>query len=255
MSGFLPDEPNAEVRVSPNFGPRRETAKPDMIVLHYTGMTTGGGAEARLCDPASEVSSHYLVHEDGRIVQMVRESDRAWHAGKGSWFGRADINSCSVGIEIVNPGHLLGYRSFPKRQIDAVIGLCKGIVQRHSIPAQRVLAHSDVAPGRKVDPGEKFPWKALFEAGIGHFVEAAPIRRGVVLKAGDANAEVEALQSMLALYGYGVEISGAFDRQTEIVVEAFQRHFRQRLVDGVADGSTIRTVERLLASARAVPSS
>ncbi|AZO00448.1 N-acetylmuramoyl-L-alanine amidase [Mesorhizobium sp. M9A.F.Ca.ET.002.03.1.2] len=255
MSGFLPDEPSAEVRVSPNFGPRRETAKPDMIVLHYTGMKTGGGAEAWLCDPASEVSSHYLVHEDGRIVQMVRESDRAWHAGKSSWFGRADINSCSVGIEIVNPGHLLGYRNFPKRQIDAVIGLCKGIVQRHSIPAERVLAHSDVAPGRKIDPGEKFPWKALFEAGVGHLVEAAPVRRGAALKAGDANAEVEALQSMLALYGYGVEISGAFDRQTEIVVDAFQRHFRQRLVDGVADGSTIRTLERLVASVRTVPSS
>ncbi|WP_419693786.1 N-acetylmuramoyl-L-alanine amidase [Mesorhizobium muleiense] len=252
MSGFLPDEPSAEVRVSPNFGPRRETV--DMIVLHYTGMETGAGAEAWLCDPASEVSSHYLVHEDGRIVQMVRESDRAWHAGKSSWFGRSDINSCSVGIEIVNPGHSLGYRNFPKRQIEALIGLCKGIVQRHSIPAQRVLAHSDVAPGRKIDPGERFPWKALFEAGVGHLAEAAPVRRGAVLKASDASAEVEALQSMLALYGYGVEISGAFDRQTEIVVEAFQRHFRQRKVDGVADGSTFRTLERLLGSVRAVPS-
>ncbi|MCV3209082.1 N-acetylmuramoyl-L-alanine amidase [Mesorhizobium sp. YC-39] len=254
MSGFLPDEPSAEVRVSPNFGPRRETTRPDMIVLHYTGMKTGAGAEAWLCDPASEVSSHYLVHEDGHIVQMVRESDRAWHAGKSSWFGRTDINSCSIGIEIVNPGHSLGYRNFPKRQIDAVIGLCKGIVQRHSIPAQRVLAHSDVAPGRKIDPGEKFPWKALFEAGVGHLVEAASIRRGAALKTGDAGAEVEALQSMLALYGYGVEISGAFDRQTEIVVDAFQRHFRQRKVDGLADGSTIRTLERLLASARTVSS-
>jgi N-acetylmuramoyl-L-alanine amidase len=246
MSGFLPDEPSAEVRVSPNFGPRRE--KPDMIVLHYTGMKTGAGAEAWLCDPASEVSSHYLVHEDGRMVQMVRESDRAWHAGKSSWFGRSDINSCSVGIEIVNPGHSLGYRNFPKRQIDALIGLCKGIVQRHSIPAQRVLAHSDVAPGRKIDPGERFPWKALFEAGVGHLVEAAPVRRGAVLKAGDASAEVEALQSMLALYGYGVDISGAFDATTEAAVAAFQRHFRPKRVDGVADRSTIDTLHRLLAA-------
>ncbi|TIO53200.1 MAG: N-acetylmuramoyl-L-alanine amidase [Mesorhizobium sp.] len=251
MSGFLPDQPGAEVRVSPNFGPRRETLRPDMIVLHYTGMATGAGAEAWLCDPASEVSSHYLVHEDGGIVQMVRESDRAWHAGKGSWFGRSDINSSSVGIEIVNPGHSLGYKAFPKRQIDAVIGLCAGIIGRHSIPPQRVLAHSDVAPGRKVDPGEKFPWKALFAAGVGHLVPAAPIRPGAALKAGDAGAEVEALQSMLALYGYGVEISGIFDRQTEIVVAAFQRHFRRRLVDGVADGSTIRTLQRLLASVKA----
>ncbi|ESY40997.1 N-acetylmuramoyl-L-alanine amidase [Mesorhizobium sp. RSR380A] len=254
MSGFPPDEPSAEVRVSPNFGPRRETLRPDMIVLHYTGMATGAAAEAWLCDPASEVSSHYLVHEDGRIIQMVRESDRAWHAGASSWFGRRDINSCSVGIEIVNPGHLLGYSAFPKRQVEAVIGLCLGIIERHSITAQRVLAHSDIAPGRKIDPGEKFPWKALFAAGVGHLVPAAPVRRGAVLKAGDAGAEVEALQSMLALYGYGVEISGVFDRQTEIVVEAFQRHFRPRMVDGVADGSTSSTLQSLLTSLRSVAS-
>ncbi|MGX7873539.1 N-acetylmuramoyl-L-alanine amidase [Mesorhizobium sp. ORM6] len=248
MSGFLPDEPSAEVRVSPNFGPRRDTLKPDMIVLHYTGMATGAGAEAWLCDPASEVSSHYLVHENGHIVQMVRESDRAWHAGKSSWFGRTDINSCSVGIEIVNPGHSLGYLGFPRRQIDAVIGLCKGIAARHKIQAKRVLAHSDVAPGRKIDPGEKFPWAALFEAGVGHLVPAAPVRRGAVLEPGERGTDVEALQSMLSLYGYGVEISGVFDHQTQIVVEAFQRHFRPRLVDGRADGSTTRTLQKLLAS-------
>jgi N-acetylmuramoyl-L-alanine amidase len=248
MSGFPPDEPRAEVRVSPNFGPRREALGPDMIVLHYTGMGTGAGAEAWLCNPASEVSSHYLVHENGHIVQMVRESDRAWHAGKSSWFGCTDINSCSVGIEIVNPGHSLGYPDFPRRQIDAVIRLCSGIATRHSIVPERVLAHSDVAPGRKVDPGEKFPWKALFDAGVGHFVAAAPVRRGAALGAGDIGADVETLQSMLALYGYGVEISSVFDRQTEIVVEAFQRHFRPRKVDGIADGSTMRTLRRLLAS-------
>ena len=131
-----------------------------------------------------------------------------------------------------------------------MIRLCAGIAGRHSIAAERVLAHSDVAPGRKIDPGEKFPWRTLFEAGVGHFVAAAPVRHGALLKAGDTGSDVEALQSMLALYGYGVEISGIFDRQTEIVVEAFQRHFRPRLVDGVADGSTVRTLQRLLASAR-----
>ncbi|RVD50419.1 MAG: N-acetylmuramoyl-L-alanine amidase [Mesorhizobium sp.] len=248
MSGFLPDEPSAEVRVSPNFGPRRDRQKPDMIMLHYTGMATGIGAEAWLCDPASEVSSHYLVHENGHIVQMVRESDRAWHAGQSSWFGHTDINSCSVGIEIVNPGHSLGYPGFPRRQINAVIRLCKGIAARHAIAAERVLAHSDVAPGRKIDPGEKFPWAVLFKAGVGHLVPAAPVRRGAALKPGDYGADVEALQSMLSLYGYGVEITGVFDDRTRIVVEAFQRHFRPRRVDGVADGSTMRTLQRLLAS-------
>jgi N-acetylmuramoyl-L-alanine amidase len=248
MSGFPPDQPGADVRVSPNFGPRRDTLTPDMIVLHYTGMETGKAAENWLCDPQSEVSSHYLVHEDGGVVQMVRESDRAWHAGKSSWRGLSDINSCSIGIEIVNPGHLLGYRTFPKRQIDAVIALCLGIVGRHGILSERVLAHSDVAPGRKIDPGERFPWRQLAGAGIGRFVDAAPVRHGPVLEIDDKGAGVEELQSMLALYGYGVEITGVFDRQTKLVVEAFQRHFRPRRVDGIADKSTLHTLRRLLDS-------
>ena len=168
MSGFASDQPGAEVRVSPNFGQRVGTTRPDMIILHYTGMESGEGAEAWLCNPASEVSSHYLVHEDGRIIQMVRESDRAWHAGKSSWQGRTDINSCSVGIEIVNPGHAFGYPDFPDVQIAAVINLCRGIIERHGIVPERVLAHSDVAPGRKIDPGEKFPWHALAVSGVGH---------------------------------------------------------------------------------------
>ncbi len=249
MSGFAPDHPGAEVRVSPNFGPRRDGRRPDMIVLHYTGMESGHAAEVRLCDPESEVSSHYLVHEDGHIVQMVRESDRAWHAGKSSWRGLNDLNSSSIGIEIVNPGHELGYPAFPKRQIDAVIALCRGIAQRHGVRPERVLAHSDIAPGRKVDPGEKLPWKRLFEAGVGHLVTPSPVRPGPALREGDAGRDVEKLQSMLALYGYGVEITGCYDAQTRIVVEAFQRHFRRRIVDGIADGSTLRTLERLLASA------
>ena len=248
MSGFASDQPGAEVRVSPNFGPRVGTTRPDMIILHYTGMETGEGAEAWLCNPASEVSSHYLVHEDGRVVQMVRESDRAWHAGKSSWQGRTDINSCSVGIEIVNPGHAFGYPDFPPVQITAVAGLCRGIIERHGIVPERVLAHSDVAPGRKVDPGEKFPWHTLAEAGVGHFVEAILPGNGLPLARGDTGPDVEQLQAVLAIYGYGIEITGEFDPLTETVVAAFQRHFRPARVDGVADGSTLATLERLLAS-------
>ncbi len=246
MTGFPPDHDGAEVRVSPNFGPRRDCTKPDLILLHYTGMQTGESAEAWLCDPVSEVSSHYLVHEDGCIVQMVRESDRAWHAGKGSWRGRSDINSHSVGIEIVNPGHAFGYPDFPARQVDAVIALCRDIGERHGVAPERVLAHSDVSPGRKVDPGEKFPWSVLHAAGVGHFVEPAPIGGGRFLALGDCGEPVEALQSMLALYGYGIEITGAFDQLTATVVEAFQRHFRPARVDGVADRSTIETLHKLL---------
>lgn len=246
MSGFSPDHAGAEVRVSPNFGPRVGVSNPDAIILHYTGMQTGEGAEAWLCAPESQVSSHYLVHEDGRIVQMVRESDRAWHAGKSFWRGVTDVNSHSLGIEIVNPGHEFGYRGFPRSQIAAVIELCRGIIDRHAILPQRVLAHSDVAVGRKVDPGEKFPWRQLAEAGVGHFV--APPRAGgkPVLAPGEDGAAVEELQSMLSLYGYGIDITGRYDEATAVVVAAFQRHFRPRRIDGLADRSTVDTLRRLL---------
>lgn len=245
---FQPDFAGAAVRPSPNFGPRRGVSAPDMIVLHYTGMKTGQAAQDRLCDPAAEVSSHYLVHEDGRVVQMVPESQRAWHAGKSFWSGETDINSRSVGIEIVNPGHEYGYRAFRSRQIDAVIALCRDIVRRRSIRPRNVLAHSDIAPGRKVDPGEKFPWRRLAEAGIGHFVPAARIGGDEGLNAGDEGEAVRELQAMLALYGYDLGESGCFDARTGVVVAAFQRHFRPRRVDGIADRSTVQTLRRLLAA-------
>jgi N-acetylmuramoyl-L-alanine amidase len=247
MSGFAADHSGAEVRVSPNFGQRRDGKRADSIILHYTGMETGAAAEAWLCNPASEVSSHYLVHEDGRIVQMVREADRAWHAGVGSWQGETDMNSRSVGIEIVNPGHLLGYTEFGNSQTEAVIDLCRGISLRHGIAPERVLAHSDIAPTRKIDPGEKFPWRQLSAAGIGHFVEPVPVREGEFPAEPDRSATVEELQSMLAIYGYGIEISGVFDDMTRLVVTAFQRHFRPARVDGIADSSTVETLRRLLA--------
>jgi N-acetylmuramoyl-L-alanine amidase len=246
MSGFQAEQEGAEVRVSANFGPRRDGKRPDMIILHYTGMRSGAEAEAWLCDPASDVSSHYLVHEDGRIVQMVREADRAWHAGKSSWQGETDVNSRSIGIEIVNPGHGLGYEDFPDRQVDAVTALCRDIARRHTIPPERILAHSDVAPGRKIDPGEKFPWQRLAAAGTGHFVEPSPLCAGNSLALGAYGGTVEEVQSMLGIYGYGVEISGRYDPLTKIVVEAFQRHFRPERVDGIADVSTIGTLRRLL---------
>ncbi len=248
MSAFAPDEPGADVRASPNFGPRRDGLRPEIIILHYTGMTTGPAAEDWLCNPASEVSSHYLVHEDGRVVQMVRERDRAWHAGKSCWHGVTDINSQSIGIEIVNPGHQLGYRPFPRRQIRSVIALCRGIAGRHAIRPEMILGHSDVAPGRKVDPGEKFPWGELARSDVGHFVAPARHRRGSTLRPGDHGERVQRLQEMLASYGYGIEASGHYDEATATVVAAFQRHFRPKAVDGVADRATRETLKRLLAA-------
>lgn len=246
MTGFFPDQAGVEVRVSPNFGSRREGKSPSIIVLHYTGMETGEGAEAWLADPASEVSAHYVVHEDGQIVQMVREADRAWHAGKSFWAGETDINSISVGIEIVNPGHTLGYTDFPDPQISAVIALCSGIATRHRIRPECVLAHSDVAPGRKVDPGEKFPWALLAEAEIGLWVEPGFVTGGGGFGEGARGRPVQALQAMLSLYGYDCPETGVFDGRTRVVVEAFQRHFRPALVNGVADVSTLDTLARLI---------
>lgn len=233
---------------SPNHGERAGGGRPDMILLHYTGMETSAAALEWLCREESQVSCHYFVHEDGRIDQLVPEVRRAWHAGKSFWKGETDINSCSIGIEIANPGHPGGLPDFPERQIQAVVELCRDCGERWQIAPQRVLAHSDVAPIRKVDPGEKFPWDVLFRRGVGHWVEPAPVGGGRYFQRGDRGQPVEALQSMLSLYGYAVEITGMFCEQTEGAVAAFQRHFRQSRVDGIADASTIDTLHRLLAS-------
>jgi N-acetylmuramoyl-L-alanine amidase len=246
MTSFSADFAGAEVCPSPNHGDRIGVDRPDILLLHYTGMPSAEGAQAWLCNVESRVSSHYLVHEDGRVVQMVPEARRAWHAGKSVWGGDTDINSRSIGIEIANPGHPGGLPDFPDSQIEALIELCRDCVERHQIPAERVLAHSDVAPIRKVDPGENFPWGKLAAAGVGHWVEPSVIGGGRFFQRGDAGQPVEALQSMLSLYGYGIEISGEYSMQTEGVVAAFQRHFRPAKVDGVADSSTIETLHRLL---------
>jgi len=220
-----------------------------MLLLHSTGMETGAGGLARLCDEQAQVSAHYLVFEDGRIVSMVDGTRRAWHAGVASWAGDTDINSRSIGIEIVNPGHDLGYPNFPKVQIDAVTALSADIVQRRGITGARVLAHSDVAPGRKADPGEKFPWAALAEAGVGHWVQPVELLEGPVLNLGDRGDSVAELQFQLADYGYGIAVDGRFGEVTAHVVTAFQRHFRPAKVDGAADLSTVGTL-RLLRDAR-----
>jgi N-acetylmuramoyl-L-alanine amidase len=217
-----------------------------MVVLHYTGMPTAEAALQRLCDPRSEVSAHYLVHEDGAILQCVPESRRAWHAGRSFWKGETDINSRSIGIEIVNPGHEHGYQPFPDAQIQAVAALVGDVCHRHGIHPWMVLGHSDIAPDRKEDPGELFPWARLAEQGIGLYVSAHPQGGGVLMQQGDSGQPVEALQSMLALYGYELDITGDFDLKTRQVVTAFQRHFRPDRVDGVVDLSTIETLDALL---------
>lgn len=231
---------------SPNFGDRVEGVAIDILLLHYTGMPSADAARDWLCDPVSKVSCHYFVYGDGHVLRLVAEEHRAWHAGVGSWRGREDLNSRSIGMEIVNPGHEHGYTDFPDAQMAAVEALCADILSRHAIPARNVLAHSDTAPGRKIDPGEKFDWARLHAAGVGHWVEPALIVEGSVLEPGDEGAEVADLQAMLRFYGYGIDVTGVYDSRTRTVVEAFQRHFRQARVDGLADSSTADTLTRLV---------
>jgi N-acetylmuramoyl-L-alanine amidase len=220
---------------SPNFDAR--TRPPDMIVLHYTGMPTGEAALARLRDPEAKVSAHYLVEADGRVFALVPEERRAWHAGKSVWRGERDINGGSIGIEIVNPGREWGYRPFPDPQVEAVIALVADIRTRWTIPDARILGHSDVAPDRKEDPGELFPWKRLAEAGHGLWAEpaAAP---GAPLAEGDEGPGVFALQAGLTRLGYDTPPTGAYDAATATVIRAFQRHWRPTRIDGAADGET-----------------
>lgn len=248
---FRPDSKLvSDIAASPNHEERAHGRTPDMLLLHYTGMKSALAALARLREASGteRVSAHYFVDEDGTITQLVPEARRAWHAGLARWNGENDINSCSIGIEIVNPGHDFGYPDFPPHQIDAVIALCRDVIARNGIRADRVLAHSDVAPGRKQDPGEKFPWDRLHGAGVGHWVAPAPIMDAPHLAVGDCGETVSMLQMKLADYGYGISVTGNFDATTRDVVTAFQRHFRPARIDGVADASTLTTLTDLLAA-------
>ena len=231
---------------SPNFDARK--APPDMVVLHYTGMPTGAEALARLRDPQSKVSAHYLIEEDGRVFSLVAEERRAWHAGVSFWKGERDINAVSIGVELVNPGEEWGYRAFPDLQIDAMIALLDEVRGRWTIPDGRILGHSDVAPGRKADPGALFPWKRLAEAGHGLWLEP-PAAPGPALSMGDDGTGVFALQAGLTRLGYDSAPSGRFDAHTAAIITAFQRHWRPERVDGIADGETRARLVHLLRAA------
>jgi len=215
-------------RPSPNCGPRPDGVPVDMLVLHYTGMRSAEEALARMCAPAAKVSAHYCIDEDGSVIRLVPEDNRAWHAGVSYWRGETDINSRSIGIELVNPGHEFGYRPFPEVQITALTLLVSAILRRHPIPPRNVVGHSDIAPSRKRDPGELFDWPRLARVGIGLWPEPSA----------GTPADVP---RMLAEYGYRAEEKGA--------VKAFQRHFRPARIDGVPDEETANLMAGLLAIA------
>lgn len=228
-------------RPSPNHNERRNDAPIDILLIHYTGMTDAATALARLCDPIAKVSAHYTIDEAGTVFGHVDENRRAWHAGVSYWAGERDVNSRSIGIELVNPGHDLGYRDFPAAQLEALIELARGIIARHKIPPARILAHSDVAPGRKIDPGEKFPWAELARQGIGLFP--------VDYRAPAQMPPLSELQTMVARYGYGCPVTGVFDDETRTALSAFQRHHRPRKFNGMPDADSAGRIADLLTRA------
>jgi len=227
---------------SPNHDARHSGARIEILLIHYTGMATAQAALARMSDPESKVSAHYTIDEDGTVYALVPEDRRAWHAGEAAWRGVTDVNGLSVGIELVNPGHELGYRKFPDAQMEALATLAADIVARHRIPPRHVLGHSDVAPLRKTDPGELFDWSRLAAAGVGlwPFTEAAiGMADGPVLDAGARDPAVAAAQDLLSRYGYRTPASAMLDEETMAVLSAFQRHFRPARVDGRLDTETV----------------
>ena len=225
-----------------NREPRKGGGGPDILILHYTGMRDAAAAIDWLCREESRVSCHYLVDEAGGVTQMVEENERAWHAGLSSWQGLSDINSASIGIEIHNGGHEFGLPPFPEPQMRAVEALCLDILRRHCIRRERVLGHSDIAPARKTDPGERFDWRRLAGLGIGIHVEPSPAAGDEGIGPGDRGPDVEKLQAVLRAIGFGIDPSGVFDLLTSQTVTAFQRHWRPEKVDGRADRSTLRTL-------------
>lgn len=237
-------------RPSPNHDARPGAV--DMLVLHYTGMPTAEDALARLCDPQAKVSAHYTIDEAGTVWRHVPEERRAWHAGVSFWAGEANVNGRSIGIELVNPGHEFGYRPFPDVQIAALIELSQAILSRHAIPARHVLGHSDVAPARKTDPGELFPWQRLAEEGIGLWPSLSPPSRGgeqrqraseapKALRVGGSAAE------LLSAFGYGVPPQ--VDTPLDNTISAFQRHFRGTNINGLWDAQCDLLLRSLLTTA------
>lgn len=211
---------------SPNQDDRPEGATIDTLVLHYTGMRSGAAALARLCDPAAQVSSHYVVDEDGTVLRLVPEERRAWHAGISYWRGTSGLNATSIGIEIVNPGHEWGPRPYPEAQVEAVLALCRDLLARQRIDPWNVVGHSDVAPDRKQDPGEWFPWERLARAGIGLWPDGAVPSAPVTLP------------GSLASIGYPMDRGATPERAGSLAIAAFQRRFRPTRIDGQADAQT-----------------
>jgi N-acetylmuramoyl-L-alanine amidase len=252
----LKNQTPIEIQASPNHDAR--TTELSHIILHYTDMDSAQAALERMCDPAAKVSAHYLIHRDGQIVQLVEESRRAWHAGVASWRGESDMNSASIGIELDHQGHDAQGQmaAFPKAQRKALYALLKDIITRNNLDPRHVIGHSDIAPGRKVDPGEAFDWAELHEAGFGLWLGQVKQEAVAEVPSDDATAQkaILPLQKALAAFGYLIEADGTYGAQMHDVVCAFQRHYRPSLVTGIADAETQSLIYAYCRASLAKPS-
>ena len=210
-------------RPSPNFD-SREGNLIQFIIIHYTDMLSAEDALTRLCDPEAKVSAHYLIDKVGQVTQLVKDEDRAWHAGLSSWQGINGLNAHSIGIELDYPGHTFGLTTFPIEQIQSLLILLKQLINKHAINPQQIWGHSDIAPSRKTDPGEFFPWKDLATNGMGVW-PAEPVRAEV-------NLDLNTLQGFLSEIGYDCPVTGQLDEHTRSVVRAFQRHYTPTEITG-----------------------
>jgi len=250
---------NISFQKSPNFNQRPQDAEIDMILVHYTGMRSEGESITRLLDPNSKVSTHYFICESGKVIQMIDDELRAWHAGLSEWRGQKNVNDFSIGIELSNPGHEYGYRDFTKSQIDSFIDLTTDLKEKYNIQNHRILGHSDVSPDRKMDPGEKFDWEFLASHQIGLWLKEREKKSELVNEFKDDDGSItlpiRTAQVNLKEIGYSVNVNGKFDEITKKVVIAFQRHFCPKNLSGTLDRETFSLIALYseIASKRAFP--
>ncbi len=229
---------------SPNFDKRKKGLKIKHIILHYTGMKSDIEALEYLCSQKNKVSSHFLVNKSGKIYSLVDLKKRAWHAGKSYWKGEIDINSSSIGIEIDNSGKILNFEKYPKKQILALLGLLKYLKQKYQINDSNILGHSDVAPYRKIDPGEKFPWKKLHNYKLiklpSNFSNEIKSEIGLMFKKNKIRSLTTRSLIMLEKIGYDIIEAKKNNKKLKLLIKAYQSRYRSSRVDGKIDKSTYK---------------
>ena len=230
---------------SPNFDKKKRSIDSiKIIVIHYTGMQSERVSISRLCDPKFKVSSHFLINQKGKIYRLVKDRQIAWHAGKSCWGKYRQINKNSIGIELVNKGHRFGYTNFKKKQISSLIKICKILIKKYKIKKQNIVGHSDISPSRKIDPGEKFPWKLLAKKNIGtwHNFSNAYLRKFRKIKISKKKDKIRFIKNLKKI-GYCFSANNKFF--LDKTIRSFQRRYRSELLNGLIDKECLIIAENL----------